>query len=102
MRRITRVPFGAQILAGLGLGVLLGYIARAGEIAWLATRSPRSADLRSLLNLAVPPLVFTAVVVSVANLRNVGGAARLAGKTLGWFLVTSLLAVAVGLAPRAC
>jgi Na+/H+-dicarboxylate symporter len=30
----------------------------------------------------VPPLVFTAVVVSVANLRNVNGAARLAGKTL--------------------
>ncbi|MCG5212404.1 dicarboxylate/amino acid:cation symporter [Streptosporangium sp. KLBMP 9127] len=98
MTRLKRIPFSLQLLAGLVLGVALGLLARAGEIAWLGdTLTQIGSIFVSLLKLAVPPLVFTAVVVSVANLRNVGGAARLAGKTLGWFLVTSLLAVAVGL-----
>jgi Na+/H+-dicarboxylate symporter len=51
-----------------------------------------------LLFLAVPPLVFTAVAVSIANLRGVTNAARLAGRTLLWFLATSLTAVSIGIA----
>jgi len=99
MRRITRVPFGAQILAGLALGLLLGYIAREAEVGWLADTLEEIGDLFvQLLFLAVPPLVFTAVVVSLANLSGLTNAARLAGRTLLWFMATSLIAVSIGLA----
>src|SRR5689334_10805343 len=99
MSRITRVPFGAQILAGLGLGVLLGYIARSADVAWLADTLEQIGDtFVQLLFLAVPPLVFTAVVVSIASLRGLTNAGRLAGRTLLWFMATSLIAVTIGIA----
>lgn len=44
-----------------------------------------------LLRVAVPPLVFTAIVVSIAQLRQVTNAARLASRTLLWFAITSLI-----------
>ena len=98
LARVRKTPFWVQIVAGLVLGVVLGYIARAGDVSWLATTLETiGKTFVQLLKLAVPPLVFTAIVVSVANLRNVTNAARLAGRTLLWFLVTSLIAVAIGL-----
>ncbi|TXS30905.1 dicarboxylate/amino acid:cation symporter, partial [Streptomyces sp. ms191] len=51
-----------------------------------------------LLKLAVAPLVFFAILVSITNLRKVNNAARLASRTLLWFMITSLIAVAIGLA----
>ncbi|WP_405365444.1 dicarboxylate/amino acid:cation symporter [Kitasatospora sp. NBC_00039] len=96
--KLGRTPFWAQIVAGLVFGVGLGYLARAADISWLATTLETIGRIFvQLLKLAVPPLVFTAIVVSVANLRNVTNAARLAGRTLLWFLITSLIAVAIGL-----
>jgi Na+/H+-dicarboxylate symporter len=96
--RIPKVPFWAQILAGLVLGVLLGWIARNGDIAWLGTALTKVGEIFvQLLKLAVGPLVFFAIMVSITNLRNVHNAARLATRTLLWFMATSLIAVAIGL-----
>ncbi len=95
----ARWSFGAQILLGLVVGIAAGFIARTWDIAWLtATLKQVGGIFVQLLKLAVPPLVFTAVLVSVAGLRHVTNAARLAGRTLAWFLGTSLIAVAVGIA----
>ncbi|MCF3176190.1 dicarboxylate/amino acid:cation symporter [Streptomyces sioyaensis] len=97
--RIPKVPFWAQILAGLALGVLLGAIAKNGDIGWLTATLQHIGDLFvQLLKLAVAPLVFFAILVSITNLRQVNNAARLATRTLLWFMVTSLIAVAIGLA----
>ncbi|WP_103501548.1 MULTISPECIES: dicarboxylate/amino acid:cation symporter [unclassified Streptomyces] len=96
--RISLPPFWAQILIGLALGVLLGWIARAGEVEWLGTALSEIGGLFvQLLRLAVAPLVFFAIAVSITNLRKVSNAARLAGQTLLWFLITSLIAVAIGI-----
>ncbi|MFJ4189643.1 dicarboxylate/amino acid:cation symporter [Kitasatospora sp. NPDC089509] len=98
LTRIRKTPFWVQIVAGLVFGVGLGYLARAADISWLATTLETIGKIFvQLLKLAVPPLVFTAIVVSVANLRNVTNAARLATRTLLWFMITSLIAVGIGL-----
>ncbi|WP_420882487.1 dicarboxylate/amino acid:cation symporter [Streptomyces barkulensis] len=95
---LARVPFWAQILLGLVLGALLGWIARSGDVAWLSTALDKvGGTFVQLLKLAVGPLVFFAITVSITNLRNVSGAARLAGRTLLWFMATSLIAVGIGL-----
>ncbi|GIH96717.1 dicarboxylate/amino acid:cation symporter [Planobispora siamensis] len=95
---MKRFSFSLQLLLGLVVGAALGFVARAGEVVWLAdTLTEVGKIFVQLLKLAVPPLVFTAVVVSVANLRNVSGAARLAGKTLMWFMITSLASVAAAI-----
>src|SRR5699024_6229758 len=52
----------------------------------------------TLLKALVPPLIFLAIVTSIANLRNVTNAARLAWKTLLWFAITALIAVSIGIA----
>ncbi len=36
--------------------------------------------------------------MSITNLRKVNNAARLASRTVLWFMITSLIAVAIGLA----
>lgn len=98
LKRSVRVPFWAQILIGLALGVLLGWLARSQDLSWLVTTLEKvGGTFIGLLKLAVAPLVFFAILVSVTNLRKVNNAARLASRTLLWFMVTSLIAVAIGL-----
>jgi len=96
--RKAKFPFWLQILLGLVLGVLLGWIARSGNVAWLtATLEMIGSIFVQLLKLAVAPLVFFAILVSITNLRHVNNAARLATRTLLWFMITSLIAVVIGL-----
>ncbi|BCN54611.1 Na+/H+-dicarboxylate symporter [Prescottella equi] len=96
--------FGPQIVAGLILGVVLGLIARAmpdaadGNENWLVgTVKTIGSSYVALLTVAVIPLIFTAIVSSIANLRNVANAARLAVQTLLWFAITAFIAVLIGI-----
>ena len=95
---MRKIPFSVQILLGLVLGVALGFLARANDLSWLTSTLDTVGGLFvQLLKLAVPPLVFAAIVVSVVSLRGVTNAARLALKTLLWFGATALIAVSVGI-----
>jgi Na+/H+-dicarboxylate symporter len=100
-----RIPYAAQVFIGLGLGVVLGLVARSiGEVGngdpnWLtSTLTTIGSTFVSLLRVIVVPLIVTAVIASIANLRNVSNAARLAGRTLLWFAITALIAVVIGIA----
>ena len=104
LHALKRTPFGVQVLVGLVLGVVLGLVARAmgtgaaEEANWLTTTLETVGDtFVSLLKTLVPPLVFLAVVASIANLRQVTNAARLAGRTLLWFAITAGVSVAIGI-----
>ena len=105
-RRLPRwaTSFGPQIIAALLVGLGLGLLAKNmgtvdGEPNWLTTTlSTIGSSYVSLLKAAVVPLIFTAVVSSIANLRQVSNAARLAWQTLLWFAITALIAVAIGIA----
>jgi Na+/H+-dicarboxylate symporter len=104
LARLRRVPFAAQVLVALVLGVALGLVAREiGPVAdgtpnWLtSTLATIGATFVTLLKALVPPLIVTAVIVSIANLKKVTNAARLAGQTLLWFAITALIAVTIGI-----
>ncbi|SHN79276.1 Na+/H+-dicarboxylate symporter [Geodermatophilus obscurus] len=104
LARLRRVPFAAQVLLALVLGVALGLVARdMGPVAdgtpnWLtSTLQTIGSTFVTLLKVLVPPLIVTAVIVSIANLRQVSNAARLAGQTLLWFAITALIAVSLGI-----
>jgi Na+/H+-dicarboxylate symporter len=97
-RKRFKIPFAWQLLIGLALGLVLGFVAREWSVAWLGTTLETIGTLFvQLLFLIVPFLVFTAIVASIANLRNLANAGRLVAKTLGWFALTSAIAVAIGL-----
>lgn len=97
--------FGVQVLAAMGFGLVLGLAARTigpgadGVPNALATALDMlGSTFVLLLKTLVPPLIFTAIVASVANLRALGNAARLAAQTLLWFALTTLIAVLIGIA----
>ncbi len=100
--------FGLQIIAalivGLGLGLLAKYTGSTEETpnGLGATLQTIGSSYVSLLKTAVIPLVFFAVVSSIANLRKVTNAARLAWQTILWFAITSLISVLIGIGLGSC
>ncbi|WP_312165721.1 dicarboxylate/amino acid:cation symporter [Phenylobacterium sp.] len=96
--------FGFQVLAGMTLGLALGLLARhlgveAGQPGHGLSEALRMAGsiFVQLLRVLVPPLVFTAIVASIANLRQLQNAAALVWRTLFWFALTALIAVSIGI-----
>lgn len=104
-RRLPRwvTSFGPQIIAALIVGLALGLLAKyTGHTedspnALGTTLDTIGSSYVALLRAAVVPLIFTAVVSSITNLRAVHNAARLAGQTLLWFAITALIAVIIGM-----
>jgi len=96
---MTRFSFTAQVFVGMATGLLLGFWARTlGEASALAEALRIVGEIFvQLLRALVVPLVFTAIVASIAALRDLGNAARLVAGTLIWFAITALIAVAIGL-----
>ena len=102
VRRLL-TSFGFQIIAALVLGIAVGLLAR-GQGATADSPTGLSATLDTigssyvtLLRAAVVPLIFTAIIASISNLRRVQNAARLAGQTLLWFAITAFIAVTIGI-----
>jgi len=92
--------FGIQVLAGMAIGLTLGFVARSAgdQTSVLAVSLHTIGQLFvQLLKALVPPLVFTAIVSSIAALRDLENAAKLVWQTLLWFALTALIAVLIGI-----
>jgi Na+/H+-dicarboxylate symporter len=96
--------FGFQVLIAMVIGLGLGLLARElgpakGEAGFVLAETLRQIGsiFVQLLRTLVPPLVFTAIVASIANLAELQNAARLVWRTLFWFAVTALIAVLIGI-----
>jgi len=93
--------FGVQVLAGMAVGLALGFAARSlggADTAFAVTLHTIGQIFVQLLKALVPPLVFTAIVSSIAALRDLENAAKLVWQTLLWFALTALIAVSIGIA----
>ena len=97
--------FGFQVLAAMVIGLILGWVARnmgpvaPGQPNWLTvTLSTTGSIFVQLLQALVPPLIFTAIVASISNLRQLSNAAALVWQTLLWFAITAFIAVLIGIA----
>jgi Na+/H+-dicarboxylate symporter len=97
--------FGFQVLAAMVIGLILGWIARnmgpvaPGQPNWLTvTLATTGSIFVQLLQALVPPLIFTAIVASISNLRQLSNAAALVWQTLLWFAITAFIAVLIGIA----
>ncbi len=83
-----------QILGAMLLGIVAGRIGGpelAAKVTWLGTL------FVTLLKMIIVPLVFTSIVSGVASVGSGRGLGRLFGKTLGYYVFTSLLAILTGL-----
>jgi len=96
----SRLPsFGIQVLIGLVAGVLLGLWARelGSDTALAQALRTVGSIFVQLLKALVVPIVFTAIVASIAALRELKDAGRLVVSTLLWFALTSFIAVLIGI-----
>src|SRR5215218_9633447 len=96
--------FGVQVLAAMVVGVILGLVARElgpaqGEPGFALAETLRilGSSFVTLLKALVPPLVFTAIVASIANLAELQNAARLVWLILMDTAATALIAVLIGI-----
>ncbi len=97
---MKRIPLHTQILIGLALGLVVGLaVVKTGAPQYLVTDYLKPIGeifVRALKMIAVP-LVFASLIVGVANLGDVSKLSRIGGKTIGMYLVTTILAISIGL-----
>ena len=88
-----------QIILGLVLGLVYGVFAAAagwGSFTgdWIA---PFGTIFLNMLKLIAVPLILASLVVGVASLRDLKKLSRIGGKTLGLYLLTTTIALVIGL-----
>lgn len=94
----------ALILAGMLLGILVGYLFRqyAGEdtaaIKSFADGMSILTDIfLRLIKMIIAPLVVSTLVVGIAKMGDAKSVGRIGGKTMAWFIGASLVSLTLGL-----
>ena len=89
-----------QIVIGLVLGLLWGLFSSAVGINGFTTEfiKPLGTVFITLLKLIAIPLVLASLVIGVTSLNDTAKLSRMGGKTIAVYLVTTVLAITIGLA----
>lgn len=90
----------SKIIAGLCAGAVAGWIARRVEaIAWVVTcLEPFGTIFIRLISMVVLPLVIASLFTGVASLGDPRRLGRIGGRTLIYFLGTTILGAIIGVA----
>ncbi|SNS79656.1 Na+/H+-dicarboxylate symporter [Anaerovirgula multivorans] len=86
-----------KILIGLITGIVAGLA--LGGSAELATTyiAPFGTLFFNLIRMIIVPLVFSSLIVGAASTGDVKKLGRIGGKTIGFYLITTAVAVTIGL-----
>ncbi|MGH7467610.1 MAG: dicarboxylate/amino acid:cation symporter [Longimicrobiales bacterium] len=89
-----------RILIGLVTGAAIGTVAKLPNAAWLERTvliaEPVGTAFIRLITMVMVPLVVASLFVGVASLGDVRRLGRMGGKTLGYFLGTTIIAATIG------
>jgi len=97
---LKKIPLHTQIIIGLVLGLIFGLVVIKTEISPDFTVhfiKPIGTIFINALKMIAVPLVLASLIVGVANLGDISKLSRIGGKTLGFYMVTSVIAVTIGL-----
>jgi proton glutamate symport protein len=90
-----------KILLGLVLGAVIGFIANVFELQGLTTLlvalEPIGTAFIRLITMIIIPLVVASLMVGTASLGDLAKLGRIGGKTIGFYLCTTAIAVSIGL-----
>lgn len=99
-----RITLWKRVLLGLALGAGLGLLLRYGlgeeQATSLATTwfKPFGDAFVNLIRMLVVPLIFTTLVAGVTAMGDPARLGSLGGRALGMYMLTTWIAVAIGLA----
>ena len=88
------------IFLGLGFGLICGYIISIypDKFSWLLATSNFFAEIfLRLLKMIIVPLIISSLVNGVSSISSTKNLGQLGLKTMGYYLITSLLAILTGL-----
>lgn len=94
-----RWPLYVKILIGMFLGIVFGITAVATGLGWLVGDyvKPFGVIFLNLLKLVAMPLIFASLVTGVSGLSDITKLSRIGVKTISYYLITTVLAITVGL-----
>lgn len=98
-RKRISLPLYLQILIGMIVGILIGIVALQlnGEVFIQSWIRPWGQLFIRLLQLIAIPLVFVSLVKGVTGLKDISKFSRIGGKTIGIYLITTVVSVLLGL-----
>ncbi|MGZ8357708.1 MAG: dicarboxylate/amino acid:cation symporter [Telluria sp.] len=88
------------ILIGLVAGVVVGYLANTGMAnpgQFAEYMSLISTLFLRMIKMIIAPLVFSTLVVGIAKMGDAKEVGRIGVKALGWFVIASVISLALGL-----
>lgn len=95
-----KIPLHTQIIAGLILGLVFGLVIIKFGIDPEFTVNfikPIGTIFINALKMIAVPLVFASLVIGVANLGDISKLSRIGGKTIFAYLITTIIAISIGL-----
>jgi proton glutamate symport protein len=95
-----KIPLHTQIIAGLILGLVFGLVIIKFGIDPEFTINfikPIGTVFINALKMIAVPLVFASLVIGVANLGDISKLSRIGGKTIFAYLITTIIAISIGL-----
>jgi len=90
-----KMKLSTKILIGLGLGILVGLFVPV-DFANTFLKPIGTLFLR-LIKMIIVPLVFSSLIVGASSVGDIKKLGRMGGKTVGYYLVTTAIAVIIGL-----
>jgi len=97
--KIKRLAFHWKILIGMAVGVVLGLL--AVTLQWnefiLHYIKPWGTIFINLLKLIAVPLIVVSLIGGVSNLKDVSTLSRIGLKTILLYLLTTVMAISIGL-----
>lgn len=97
---MKKLPLHTKILIGLILGLLFGLATI--KFGWSAEFTinyikPVGTIFVKALKMIAVPLILASLIIGVANIGDISKLSRMGGKTLGIFLITTVIATTIGL-----
>lgn len=99
MNGLKSVPMYVQILAGMVLGISIGLVALSAGLQGFVTDwiKPFGTIFMKLLKLIAMPLVLASLITGVVSLKDMTRLSRIGGKTFLIYIVTTIIAISLGL-----
>ena len=97
---LKKIPLHTQIIIGLVLGLVFGLVVIKTAIPNSFTLDyikPIGTIFINSLKMIAVPLVLASLIVGVSNFGYISKLSRIGGKTIGTYLVTTVIAVSIGL-----
>ena len=96
---MKKFPLHIRIFIGMFFGVVLGTISIFFNLGpfisdWV---KPFGTIFINLLKLIAIPLILVSLISGISNLKDISKLSRIGGKTMGLYLITTVIAITIGL-----